>query len=38
MTNIVEKLKRGENLSFEESKVLFTDLMEGKHSENSRKT
>ena len=35
MTNIVEKLKRGENLSFEESKVLFTDLMEGKHSEDS---
>ena len=35
MTNIVEKLKRGENLSFEESKVLFIDLMEGKHSEDS---
>ena len=35
MTNILEKLKRGENLSFEESKVLFTDLMEGKHSEDS---
>ena len=35
MTNIVEKLKRGENLSFEESKVLFTDLMEGKYLEDS---
>ena len=35
MTDIVEKLKKGENLSFEESKTLFTDLMEGKHSEDS---
>ena len=35
MTNIVEKLKKGENLSFKESKAIFTDLMEGKHSENS---
>ena len=35
MTNIVEKLKKGENLSFEESKTLFADLMEGKHSEDS---
>ena len=35
MTNIVEKLKKGENLSFEESKALFADLMEGKHSEDS---
>ncbi len=35
MTNIVEKLKKGESLSFEESKILFADLMEGKHSENS---
>ena len=35
MTNIVEKLKKGENLSFEESKNLFADLMEGKHSEGS---
>ena len=33
MTDIIEKLKNGQNLSFEESKVLFTDLMEGKHSE-----
>ena len=35
MTDIVEKLKKGENLSFEESKNLFADLMEGKHSEDS---
>ena len=34
MTKIIEKLKRGENLSFDQSKVLFTDLMEGKHSED----
>ena len=35
MSKIVEKLKKGENLSFEESKSLFADLMEGKHSESS---
>ena len=35
MTDIVEKLKKGENLSFEESKALFAGLMEGKHSEDS---
>ncbi len=35
MTYILNKLKKGENLSFEESKDLFTDLMEGKHSEDS---
>jgi anthranilate phosphoribosyltransferase len=35
MTNVEEKLKRGENLSFEESKSLFADLMEGKHNDNS---
>ena len=34
MTSIVEKLKSGENLSFEESKDLFTDLMEGKYEES----
>ncbi len=34
MTNIVEKLKKGENLSFVESKILFAELMEGKYSEN----
>ena len=35
MSNIKEKLKKGQNLSFEESKVLFSELMEGKHEMNS---
>jgi len=35
MTNVVEKLKKGESLSFEQSKALFSDLMEGKYSEDS---
>ncbi len=35
MIEIKEKLKKGENLSFEESKILFAELMEGKHSEES---
>tara|TARA_B100001059_G_C17815717_1_gene575088 strand:+ start:1553 stop:2548 length:996 start_codon:yes stop_codon:yes gene_type:complete len=35
MTNTVEKLKKGENLSFEESKTLFVELMEGKYEEDS---
>ncbi len=35
MSNIVEKLKKGENLSFEQSKFLFMELMEGKYDENS---
>jgi len=35
MSKILEKLKKGENLSFEQSKVIFTELMEGKHSESS---
>ncbi len=30
MSNILENLKKGQNLSFEESKSLFKDLMEGK--------
>ena len=34
MSNIIEKLKKGQNLSFEESKILFSELMEGKHDEN----
>ena len=33
MSNIQEKLKKGQNLSFEESKILFSELMEGKHNE-----
>jgi anthranilate phosphoribosyltransferase len=35
MSNTIEKLKKGQNLSFTESKILFTDLMEGKHNENN---
>ena len=35
MKEVVEKLKKGENLSFEESKALFVDLMEGKYQEAS---
>ena len=34
MTEIIEKLKKGMNLSFNESKVLFAELMEGKHEES----
>tara|TARA_B100000965_G_scaffold244984_1_gene205584 strand:+ start:370 stop:1368 length:999 start_codon:yes stop_codon:yes gene_type:complete len=34
MTEIKEKLEKGENLSFEESKIIFTKLMEGKYSED----
>ena len=34
MTSIIENLKKGQNLSFEESKLLFTELMEGKHEES----
>ena len=35
MSKIKEKLKKGQNLSFEESKILFSELMEGKHEESS---
>ena len=35
MIKIIEKLKKGQNLSFEESKTLFNELMEGKYNENS---
>ena len=34
MSDIATKLKQGQNLSFKDSKSLFSDLMEGKH--NSR--
>ena len=34
MSDITTKLKQGQNLSFDESKSLFSDLMEGKHAEN----
>tara|TARA_X000001036_G_scaffold431386_1_gene465597 strand:+ start:575 stop:1570 length:996 start_codon:yes stop_codon:yes gene_type:complete len=33
MSNIIENLKKGLNLSFTESKVLFNELMEGKYNE-----
>ena len=35
MSNIKEKLKKGQNLSFKDSKILFSELMEGKHDESS---
>ena len=35
MSNFVESLKKGLSLSFEESKALFNELMEGKYNENS---
>ena len=35
MSNFVESLKKGQSLSFEESKALFSELMEGKYNENS---
>ena len=35
MSKALENLKNGYDLSFEESKVLFNELMEGKHDENS---
>ncbi len=35
MSKAIENLKNGYDLSFEESKVLFNELMEGKHDENS---
>jgi anthranilate phosphoribosyltransferase len=34
MTDIIENLKKGQNLTFEESKSLFSSLMEGKFDEN----
>ena len=34
MSNFIENLKKGKNLSFEESKALFNELMEGKYNEN----
>ena len=35
MFDLIENLKKGKNLSFEESKSLFDELMEGKYDENS---
>ena len=34
MSDISTKLKQGQNLSFKDSKSLFSDLMEGKYTEN----
>ena len=34
MIDIIENLKRGQNLTFEESKTLFSSLMEGNYKEN----
>ena len=34
MSNILEKLKKSQHLSFDESKTLFTNLMEGKYNED----
>ena len=31
MTNLIDILKNGKNLSFDESKTLFNELMEGKY-------
>ena len=31
MSNFVKNLKKGQDLSFEESKALFNELMEGKY-------
>ena len=33
MSDLAAKLKQGQNLSFEESKSLFSELMEGKKDE-----
>ena len=35
MSKIIEKLKKGQHLSFKESKILFNELMEGKYDEKS---
>ena len=35
MLKIIENLKKGKNLTFEESKILFNELMEGNFDEVS---
>ena len=35
MPEIIENLKKGKDLTLEESKSLFTELMEGKYDEGS---
>ena len=34
MSNLIDTLKKGQNLSFDESKSLFSELMEGKYEED----
>ena len=34
MSNLVDNLNKGQNLSLDESKALFRELMEGKYEEN----
>ena len=35
MTDFIKKLESNKNLSFEESKILFSNIMEGKYDEVS---
>ena len=35
VSHIIQNLKKGQNLSFEESKILFSYLMEGKFDETT---
>ena len=35
MSDLIENLKKSQNLSFEESKFLFNEIMEGKYDEDS---
>ena len=35
MTNLIDILKKGKNLSFDESKTLFNELMEGKYNDSA---
>tara|TARA_A100001015_G_scaffold130221_1_gene144462 strand:- start:1531 stop:2526 length:996 start_codon:yes stop_codon:yes gene_type:complete len=35
MTNLIDILKNGQNLSFDESKALFNELMEGKYNDSA---
>ena len=35
MTNLIDILKNGKNLSFDESKTLFNELMEGKYNDSA---
>ena len=35
MSKIIESLKKGKNLTLDESKILFKELMEGKYDDSS---